>query len=86
MEFQNILIALGLTLFAGLSTGVGSALAFFARRTNTRLLSAALDFSSIRGSSHFTIYVAYVFLYPTRAIDRSFSYFMEIIACEKHFD
>ena len=29
MENQTILFAFGLTLFAGLSTGVGSALAFF---------------------------------------------------------
>ncbi len=38
--------AFGLTLFAGLSTGVGSALAFFARRTHVRFLSASLGFSA----------------------------------------
>ncbi len=31
--------AFGLTLMAGLATGLGSALAFFARRTNLRLLA-----------------------------------------------
>lgn len=41
-----VLIAFGLTLLAGLATGIGSALAFFARRTNTRLLSVALGFSA----------------------------------------
>lgn len=46
MEFQDIAIAFGLTLFAGLSTGIGSALAFFAKRTNTKLLSIALGFSA----------------------------------------
>lgn len=46
MEFQNISIAFGLTVFAGLSTGIGSALAFFAKRTNTKLLSIALGFSA----------------------------------------
>jgi len=46
MEFENIAIAFGLTLFAGLSTGIGSALAFFAKRTNTKLLSIALGFSA----------------------------------------
>lgn len=46
MESQPILFAFGLTLFAGLSTGIGSAIAFFARRTNTRLLSLALGFSA----------------------------------------
>lgn len=35
-----------LTLFAGLSTGIGSALAFFTKSTNTRFLSIALGFSA----------------------------------------
>jgi len=43
---ENVLIAFGLTLFAGLATGIGSALAFFAKRTNTRFLSLALGFSA----------------------------------------
>jgi zinc transporter, ZIP family len=42
----NVAFAFGLTLFAGLATGVGSALAFFAKRTNTRFLSGALGFSA----------------------------------------
>ncbi len=46
METVNVLIAFGLTLFAGLATGVGSALAFFSKRTNTKFLSAALGFSA----------------------------------------
>jgi ZIP family zinc transporter len=46
MDFNIILIAFGLTLFAGLSTGIGSALAFFTKRTNTRFLSVALGFSA----------------------------------------
>ncbi|MBN2141420.1 MAG: zinc transporter ZupT [Desulfovibrionaceae bacterium] len=40
------LFAFGLTLFAGLCTGVGSCLAFFARRTNVRFLSLSLGFSA----------------------------------------
>ncbi len=43
---ENVLIAFGLTLFAGLSTGIGSALAFFSKRTNTKFLSIALGFSA----------------------------------------
>jgi len=43
---ENVLIAFGLTLFAGLSTGIGSALAFFTKRTNTKVLSIALGFSA----------------------------------------
>jgi ZIP family zinc transporter len=46
MPIGNVLFAFGLTLFAGLATGVGSALAFFAKRTNTRFLSVALGFSA----------------------------------------
>ena len=46
METRAVLIAFGLTLLAGLATGVGSALAFFAKRTSTRFLAAALGFSA----------------------------------------
>ncbi|HBH49747.1 MAG TPA: zinc transporter ZupT [Bacteroidales bacterium] len=46
MEFQELLLPFGLTLFAGLSTGIGSAIAFFAKTTNTRFLSVALGFSA----------------------------------------
>ena len=42
---HNILIPLLLTLGAGLATGIGSAIAFFARRTNKRLLSFSLGLS-----------------------------------------
>lgn len=44
-SWSTILFAFGLTLFAGLSTGIGSALAFFTKRTNTRFLSISLGFS-----------------------------------------
>jgi zinc transporter, ZIP family len=40
------LFALGLTLFAGLATGVGSFVAFFAKRTDFRFLAVALGFSA----------------------------------------
>ena len=43
---ENVLLALGLTLFAGLATGVGSLIAFFTSRTNTKFLSIALGFSA----------------------------------------
>ncbi len=46
LSWQNILLAFGLTLFAGLSTGIGSALAFFTKQTNTRFLSLSLGFSA----------------------------------------
>lgn len=59
MELQTVLIAFGITLFAGLATGLGSALAFLARRTNTKLLSAALGFSG-----GVMIYVSFVEIFP----------------------
>ena len=41
MDLNTFLFAFGLTLFAGLSTGIGSALAFFTNKTNTKFLSYA---------------------------------------------
>jgi ZIP family zinc transporter len=46
MTAPNVLAAFGLTLFAGAATAVGSALAFFAKRTNTSFLCASLGFSA----------------------------------------
>lgn len=45
-DTNSILIAFGLTLFAGLSTGIGSAIAFFTHKTNTKFLSVSLGFSA----------------------------------------
>jgi len=45
-DFNTVLFAFGLTLFAGLSTGIGSAIAFFAKQTNTKFLSVSLGFSA----------------------------------------
>lgn len=49
-----------LTLFAGLSTGIGSALAFFTKSTNTKLLSFVLGFSA-----GVMIYVSFVEIFPS---------------------
>lgn len=43
---ENLLLAFGLTLFAGLATGIGSILAFFTSHTNTKFLSVTLGFSA----------------------------------------
>ncbi|MBN1127918.1 MAG: zinc transporter ZupT [Chitinispirillaceae bacterium] len=59
MEPRIILIAFLLTLFAGLSTGIGSAIGFFAQRTNTRFLATALGFSA-----GVMMYVSFVELLP----------------------
>ncbi len=41
-----IWFALGLTLFAGMATGIGSGIAFFAKQTSHRFLSIATGFSA----------------------------------------
>lgn len=45
-EWNTLLMAFGLTMFAGLSTGIGSAIALLSRRTNTRFLTVSLGFSA----------------------------------------
>lgn len=40
------MFAFGLTLLAGLSTGIGSLIAFFAKKTNKKFLSVSLGFSA----------------------------------------
>ena len=60
---DRVLLAFGLTLFAGLSTGIGSAIGFFAHKTNTRFLSVALGFSA-----GVMIYVSFTEIL-TKAID-----------------
>ena len=51
-------MAFGLTLFAGLSTGIGSTIAFFAKKTNTKFLTVSLGFSA-----GVMIYVSFVELF-----------------------
>jgi len=59
-----VFMAFGLTVFAGLATGFGSAIAFFAKRTNTKFLSIALGFSA-----GVMIYVSFVeILFKARQI------------------
>ena len=60
---NNVLIAFMLTLLAGISTGIGSAIAFFAKRTNTSFLSVSLGFSA-----GVMIYVSFAELLPNAII------------------
>lgn len=46
MDMTNFWPALMLTVFAGLATGIGSVMALFAKKTNTRFLSISLGFSA----------------------------------------
>ena len=59
MDISNVLFAFGLTVLAGLSTGIGSALAFYTKRTNKTFLSAALGFSA-----GVMIYVSMIEIFP----------------------
>ncbi|GAB5464784.1 MAG: zinc transporter ZupT [Candidatus Kapaibacteriales bacterium] len=43
---ENLLLAFGYTAFAGLSTGLGSAIGLFAKHKNTNFLSFAMGFSA----------------------------------------
>lgn len=43
---ENIITAFGLTLMAGLATGIGSGLTIFTKKTNKKVLSLALGFSA----------------------------------------
>lgn len=46
MDSSRLLFAFGITLFAGLATGIGGLIAFFARRTKTTFLAFSLGFSA----------------------------------------
>jgi ZIP family zinc transporter len=46
MDWPAVVIAFSLTLFAGMATGIGGLIAFFAKRTNTTFLSYSLGFSA----------------------------------------
>jgi ZIP family zinc transporter len=54
----SVITAFALTLIAGLSTGIGSALAFFTRKTNTKFLAVSLGFSA-----GVMIYISFVELF-----------------------
>ncbi len=46
MDRNSVFFAFGLTLFAGLSTGIGSAIGFSSRKFNPRFLAGSLGFSA----------------------------------------
>jgi ZIP family zinc transporter len=56
---DNFFLAFGLTLLAGLSTGIGSLIALLAKRTNTRFLSFSLGFSA-----GVMLYVSFIEIFP----------------------
>lgn len=56
---SDVIFAFGLTLFAGLATGIGSILAFFTKRTNTKFLVLSLGFSA-----GVMLYVSMIEIFP----------------------
>ena len=56
---ENLIVPFLLTLGAGLATGIGSVVAFFAKHTNRRLLSFSLGLSG-----GVMVYVSFVELFP----------------------
>ena len=58
-DLSTITIALLLTLFAGLSTGIGAMISFFTRHTDTRLLARALGLSA-----GVMVYISFMELMP----------------------
>ena len=59
MPAQNIWMAFGLTMVAGLATGIGSLIALLFKHTNTRFLCASLGFSA-----GVMLYVSFMELMP----------------------
>ncbi|MBN2552430.1 MAG: zinc transporter ZupT [Spirochaetales bacterium] len=68
---SDVLFALGLTVFAGLSTGIGSLIGFLSKKFNPKFLTAALGFSA-----GVMIYVSLIeiFVKAKDALTSSFGY------------
>jgi ZIP family zinc transporter len=62
-DIHSVIFAFGLTLFAGMSTGIGALLAFLAKRTNTKLLCVSMGFSA-----GVMIYVSFVEIFDAAKI------------------
>jgi len=60
LDTHTIFVAFGLTIIAGLSTGIGSLIALVAKRTNTKFLCASLGFSA-----GVMLYVSFMDMIPT---------------------
>lgn len=59
MNNENLLLALALTLFAGLSTGIGSAMALLSKKFSPKFLAVSLGFSA-----GVMIYVSMIDIFP----------------------
>ena len=69
---DNLWIALGLTVFAGMATGIGSILAFMTPRTNYRFLSFGTGFSA-----GVMLYVSFVEIFSEKGASALIGYYGE---------
>lgn len=69
MENGNVLFAFGLTLFAGLSTGIGSVMSFLSKKFNPKFLAGSLGFSA-----GVMIYVSLVEIFAKAKMSLSIAY------------
>lgn len=69
VSFSDLLLALGLTLVAGLSTGIGSLMAFYSGRTDKKFLSWALGLSA-----GVMVYISFMELLPESLSDIQATY------------
>ena len=69
---DNLWIALGLTIFAGMATGIGSILAFMTPRTNYRFLSFGTGFSA-----GVMLYVSFVEIFSEKGATALIGYYGE---------
>ncbi|NLA48655.1 MAG: zinc transporter ZupT [Bacteroidales bacterium] len=69
MNSENFLFAMGLTIFAGLSTGIGSLMAFLSKKFNPKFLALSLGFSA-----GVMIYISLIEIFPTARETLSLSF------------
>ena len=67
---ENLWVALGLTVFAGMATGIGSILAFMTSRTNYRALSVGTGFSA-----GVMLYVSFVEIFSEKGASALVDYY-----------
>lgn len=67
---ENLWVAIGLTLFAGMATGIGSILAFMTSRTNYRALSVGTGFSA-----GVMLYVSFVEIFSEKGANALVEYY-----------
>lgn len=81
MTVENIMFAFGLTVFAGLSTGIGSVMSFFSKKFSPNFLCGSLGFSA-----GVMIYVSFIEIFAkakdslSEVLDNKMGYYITVIA------